>query len=434
MSRCNVSTPRRPARTVTTQTAADRFEFTGLNPATYTITVQGAQIRPVTIQYTVPLSNNPPQPLDVPVTLIQNTISGSVLGLQGNTTIPTGLNGIPVELGTLDPTDGHFVISKNVTGGDLITTTAINSANVNGSFVFTNAPDGTYVARINLAASGNNLNYSAVDPAAAGVTPQSITVVGGQSGQFSPVTLQRASHNVTLNIATTAAGDDVSGAAATLTNFHDSSWTFSATGAYNSTTKINSWTFDAVPADSHNWKLSVTLPTGHLGTIVPGGASAGPALTCTVATSVTAQGSCVSPAATPVVVPGPGGDISLDYTLDEFQVQLEGEAHHLLTDPNVIPPSPSIVLNDGTDDVYSNNAFPFAAVADRSNRHILGSPPAKPTRSLSAPSAGTTALPANWQLTPNSFCSGSPPAGTSSSLNQGAPFTLKVAGHPATTQ
>jgi hypothetical protein len=67
-------------------TTPHRYAFTNLNPATYVVTISGEGLTQTSTQYTVPLATT--QPLDVPVAVVQNTVSGSVNGPMARTPPP----------------------------------------------------------------------------------------------------------------------------------------------------------------------------------------------------------------------------------------------------------------------------------------------------------------------------------------------------------
>ncbi len=369
---------------VFSQSTADtdrRYDFPSLNPATYLITISGDGLTQTNTLYTVPLGISPAT-LNVPVALTRNTISGAVNGPVGRAAAPTPLDDVSVELGHLD--GSTFVVDQDTDGNDLVTKTAAN-AGVHGTFVFSNVPNGSYVARFNHGAGTPVVNgYGET------ITTGFVSVANGQAASFPDTSLPRITHNVELSVTTTADGDDVAASALTLTSTTDSSWTFTAspatstprTGANHGV--VDKWTVPAVPFG--DWRVSMTLPTGHLGVL----SGSNPSLTCTV-TDVNTATPCVG---SPLTVPGngsPSTPVTTGYTLDEYRVGLSVVAHKLGTDPNAsVPTGVHLSVLDGARTVYSQDAFTVSAAA-----------PATPTdafwgRNNRTYATATTGFPANW--------------------------------------
>ncbi|MEO6885187.1 MAG: hypothetical protein ABI232_02720, partial [Jatrophihabitantaceae bacterium] len=364
---------RTDTREQTTLTTADatskRYIFTNLIPATYSVAITGAGLLQTTSQITVLAGST--INYDIPVGIVQNTVSGQVTGpALGKSATVGPLNGVPVALGHLDTrtTPATFVIDKGTDGQDLITSTATNGAGIVGAFSFTTVNNGTYVAQYNVGASGN--------PAKAGyqsqVSTSFVNVTSGQATAFPPAQLVRVTHNVTLTVSTTDDLDVVSGSTGVgLTSAGDSTWTMSPlpvssasiTGGGNKYT----WTFNGVP--SGNWLTSITLPSGHFGTLA--GLSGADSLTCAAGTESTPV-ACTSPGADSVQVSGSGSgaDVTEAYQLDEFQAGLSVLAHPLQADPSVTPPATvSFTVTDAAatpNTVFSSGSFTVSTTAPSS--------------------------------------------------------------------
>jgi hypothetical protein len=337
-----------------------RYVFANLNPATYVVTISGEGLTQTSTQYTVPLATT--KPLDVPVAVVQNTVSGIVNGPVGKNSTITAFNGVSVELGHLDSA-GRFVNDKGTDGNFLILPTAANAAGIPGSYTFNNVPNGSYVARYNAGTTTPSIPVK--DGYGSTVSSSFVSVTGSQSASFPTVTLDRITHSVSFVVSTTATADDVGGSTGvTLTSAADSTWTISPQPVTTTTQtppasgSIDTWVFNAVPFG--DWLLSLTLPTGHLGSLAAGTGT--PSVTCTPGTSTTVAVVCTSPAASPITVPGhgsPNTGVNASYTLNEYQVGLVVLAHNLGNDPNVTPPS-TVSLNvtdPASNVVYTNSTF-----------------------------------------------------------------------------
>ncbi|HEY7174968.1 MAG TPA: hypothetical protein VH442_08625, partial [Micromonosporaceae bacterium] len=228
-------------------------------------------------------------------------------------------------------------------------------------------------------------------------------------------------HNVSVSVTTSADGDDVAAATVSLTSTSDATWTLSPQPATSTPRAapnhgvVDTWQFLAVPFG--DWKLSITLPAGHLGVL----AGSNPTLTCTGG-GTAAQRVCTG---SPITVPGSGNPntpVTVGYTLDEFRVGLSVVAHKLTSDPNVVPPaSVHVSVADTGGTVYDNTTFTVSASA-----------PSPPTDSFwgragRSYTVTTTSGAANWTAA-NVTLTGAAPS-TPVALNEiGAAVTVTVTG------
>jgi hypothetical protein len=332
------------------------YVFDTLNPALYLITISGDGLRQTTTQYTVPLGSNPT--VAVPVARVQNSVFGTVQGPVGKSGNLTSLNDVPVELGHLDSSNA-FVPDDGTDGNPLVTKTA-NSAGLPGQFTFGNAPNGSYVARVNHATTGF--------PAKSGygelITSTVVSVSGGQGARFDTITVPRVTHDVKVMITTTDPADDVSRLTVALTSSSDATWQLtpqSPTSEASDTgpgTKYT-WVFNAVPFG--DWTASVTLPPTHFGTLAA--VSGAPAMTCSAGTA-TAPVACTSAALTVPGTGNPNKPVDAGYTIDEYRVGLTVVANRHSSDPHAVVPVTALkVTAPGGATVYQNDAFPVVDTA-----------------------------------------------------------------------
>ncbi len=138
-----------------------------------------------------------------------------------------------------------------------------------------------------------------------------------------------------------------------------------------------------------DWRVSVTLPVGHLGVL----SGTNPSLTCTV-TDVNTATACVGSALTVPGTGSPSTPVTTGYTLDEYRVGLSVVATKLASDPNVqVPGTVHLSVADGARTVYTQDAFTVSATA-----------PGTPTdrfwgRTNRTYDTSTTGFPANWNAT-----------------------------------
>ena len=351
---------------VTTTSAGPVYDFPGLIPATYVITISGDGLIQTTTQYTVPLNTSgaTTESVNVPVPLVQNSVTGSVLGTPlGKSGTPVAVNGVSVELGQMvtDPNTGlsSFQIAIGTDGADLVTQTARNAAGIDGSFAFLNVPNGTYIARYNNGYNKGSLNIPVKDGYLPQISSAFVTVQGGQSASFPTVTLVRVTHDVSLEITPSSSSDNISGAAnVQLVNSSDATWTQTPTGPTHTSGKYI-WTFPAVPSGS--WLINLTLPLGHLGTL-----TGNPAMTCSSSSPSTSPLVCTMSGAATLTVPGngnPNNAVTASYALNEYLAGVNVQDIPLTPppsgDPNVSPPS-SVglrVTDGGGTTVFSDAAI-----------------------------------------------------------------------------
>lgn len=329
------------------------YRFSNMLPNTYTVFVSDAsgsvQNTSLVAVVTIPAAAGTTQAVLVPVLLVHNSASGTVLGAQGKSGAFAALNGIPVSLGSGN-SPGSFTVATDTNGAPMTTTTQ-TIAGLAGSFLFNTVPNGSYAVLINDPSSPQyDSDYQSV------ISPTLVSVSGGQSMTVPPVNLARATANVTVQVTTSDSTDDVSGLAFVLTSSQDSTWTFSSPqlAAHTAGTPW-SWTFNSVPSGS--WLISATLPVGHLGQLAASGSA--PAVTCTAGTSTTTAVTCNSGSATVRVR---SSSVSAGYTLAEGQVGLNVVATALTTDSQVTPPATvSLNVGAGASTVYTNSAFPVSS-------------------------------------------------------------------------
>ncbi|MDT4893880.1 MAG: large repetitive protein [Pseudonocardiales bacterium] len=401
-----------------------RYLFNSLNPATYIVTISGDGLTQTSTQYTVPLGT--PQPLDVPVPVVQNSVSGIVQGPVGKIGTPTAQNNVSIELGHMDAsTPAQFVTDRGTNGALLIATTATNAAGVAGAFTFSNVRNGTYIARYN---QGTTTPLIAkVDGFDSAISTSFVSVGAGQSASFPTVVLPRVTRPVELTVTPTASGDDVSGATnVTLKSAADSSWVLSplpvaaAGGAYT-------WRFETVP--SGNWLISYTLPLRHLGALTP--TTTAPVLGCSPNPTVTTVVACTATSANPLTVPGTATSstvVPAAYSLNEFSVGLTVLAHRLAADPNAAIPTTSLIVTTATNppttpptstSVYTDSGFT-----------VVTATPSTPTDSFWGRTGATYAASAttgvtNWTVTNRSLTAASP--STPLDITEvGAPVSVKL--------
>ncbi|MDT4914095.1 MAG: hypothetical protein QOC66_3223, partial [Pseudonocardiales bacterium] len=392
-----------------TATTADattsRYVFTDLIPATYSVTVTGAGLLQTTNQITVLPGSN--ASYDLPVGIVQNSVSGLVNGpAPGKTATVGALNGVPVELGHLDTstTPPTFVTDKGTDGNDLVTSTATNAAGVAGAFSFTTVKNGTYVARYNADLTG----HPAKDGYLSVISTSFVNVSSGQATSFPTMQLIRATHSVTLTVSTTDTGDNISGASGVrLVSADDSTFTITPQPVTSAAvpgggTKYT-WAFNAVP--SGDWLASITLPAGHFGALAEGSGSE--PLTCTAGTKTVAV-ACTSAAASPVTVSGKpnGHDITEAYTLDEFLASLSVVANPLGSDPDVTPPA-TVNFTVVDDEATPNTVFADSSFA------VSAATPTPPTATFwgatgTTYTASATSAVANWSAAGQTYTSGNP--------------------------
>jgi hypothetical protein len=400
---------RTDTRQVFTKTTADpttsRYTFTNMSPATYSVTVTGAGLLQSTNQITVlPGSSTN---YDLPVGIVQNTVSGLVTGpALGKAATVGALNGVPVELGHLDTstTPATFVRDKGTDANDLVTSTTANAAGVAGAFSFTNVKNGSYVARYNFDSPGHPAKngYESV------VSTSFVNVTSGQATSFPTAQLVRVTQKVTLTVTTTDSADIVSSSTGVqLAAPDDAAYTLApqpvTTTAVSGGGTRFTWVFNAVP--SGDWLTSITLPGNHFGTLVAQSGSDG--LSCSAGTKTTPV-RCTSGSGSPVTVSGGPSetDVTEAYTLDEFLAGLSVVAHPLGNDDQVIPPTTvSFTVKDDAstpNTVFSDSSFPVSASA-------LTPPTATfwgATGSTYTGSATTTA--ANWSPAGQTYSSTNP--------------------------
>lgn len=335
----------------TTEDSDHRYVFPPLSPANYQVAVSGPGFNPASASYDLPRGVG--GYIDVPVQEITNSISGQVLGLVGNSTAPTGLNGVPVQLGHLE--GGVFVVDQETGGAnapDLAKVTG-DAAGSPGNFSFQNVPNGSYLIRYNYAHGSDDpkTGYLHQD------TSTAITVVNGQNVTLSPqTTLTRVTHNVVLTITTSVASDDVTGATPTLTSSDFDDWTLTPQ-APTRDDAVHTWKFLNVPFGQ--WGLDVTLPDGHFGALTGGT----PDPDCTVG-STAAPVKCSDD----LTVPGTGSaDVGVDYSLNEhsvgFSVVAEKMADDSTANANLTRPSTvGLTLKDpAANTVFTQSDFPVSA-------------------------------------------------------------------------
>ncbi|MDT4929507.1 MAG: Carboxypeptidase regulatory-like domain, partial [Pseudonocardiales bacterium] len=386
----------------TADTTTSRYVFANIIPATYSVTVTGAGLLQTTNQITVLPGSS--ANYDLPVGIVQNTVSGQVTGPAKTKTATVGaLNDVPVELGHLDPatTPATFVVDKGTDGNNLVTSTAPNPAGVAGAFSFTTVKNGTYVARYNVGSAG----HPAKDGYESVVSTSFVNVTSGQATSFPTMQLVRITHNVTLSVSTTVTADNVSGATnVQLVSPDDPTFTIVAQPVTSSPitgggTKY-SWAFNSVA--SGDWLTSITLPDGHFGSLVA--KSGSDSLGCSTGTNITPV-TCTSPPGSPVTVSGgPSGPVVTEaYTLDEFQAGLSVVAHPLANDPGVTLPTVDLtVRNPAGDTVFKDSSFTATAAAPTPRAATFWGA----TGTTYTASATTTA--ANWSPTAQTYTSTNP--------------------------
>lgn len=315
-----------------------------LIPATYRVTVSGdnsslgSSILPTVASITVPLSDiGTTDQADIPVTIVQNTVTGTVTGLSGKSGTAK-LAGVQAELGTLDE-GGVFTASVAANGNDLVVT----SAPTTGAILFTGIPNGTYVARINYLSPING--YGAV-------TTASVTVGYGQTAPLPAISLPRVTRAVTVQVTTSDPTNLLSGVGVSVTSASDSTWSFAApTPTHTAGSKVWTWSVGQVPFG--DWTLKIPLPAGHYGAVTPSNTSGGPAMTCGTTSPIT----CTSGT---VAVSGDASSssaVALNYDLDEYQPSVAVTAAALALD--TAPTTVTVKVGS----FYTDPSFPVSTGA-----------------------------------------------------------------------
>lgn len=220
------------------------YVFTGNDPGTYTVAINGGGFAPLTVNIT--LAAGEPTILSLPIAVRSNTITGTVSG-QAGAAAPVALDGATVQL----KDSGGTVLKQTTTSA--------------GAFTLTGIADGSY-----------SLAFAA---AGYGSTTRSVTLSGGQL-YSADIVLYTVSRQVTVTV-TSPEGFDLTGALVSLVpNPPSGGLALAAQPAVRTGTTTFATTFNQVPPGA--WTATVSGPAGHVGTYTAAVAATGTAVTVTV--------------------------------------------------------------------------------------------------------------------------------------------------------
>jgi hypothetical protein len=260
----------------TWDSATNTFLAVGIVPTTYNVVITGdsSAVGSTVLQtfgtLVVPLSDNGTVPdAALPVTLIQNSVTGKITGQQGKSGDP-GLANVVVELGTVS--GGTFTLGTNAAGHDTTATT-----DSNGNFTIAGLANGTYQLRINEPDDSSKVvdGYAGQLPATPVVVQYGTVQYGTSVGSVGTIDLTRATQTLSYVVKAKQKADNLSTSTVTLT-YHPSasqasdpnfqSWSPTPAVSYSSSTGNTTWTWNSLPFGC--WTLSsLGLPTDHYGTI-----------------------------------------------------------------------------------------------------------------------------------------------------------------------
>ena len=254
------------------------FVAANIVPTTYNVVISGdSSATGSTILQTfgtivVPLSNSGTVPdASVPVTLIQNNVTGTITGDQAQTT-GQGLANVWVDLGTVS--GGTFTTATNAAGS--ATSVQTDSS---GNFTIAGIPNGTYQLRINEPDSPNQpVDGYVGEVVSTPVVVQYGTVQFGSSvGTVGTIDLTRQTQNVFYALTPSqGSSDDISGFTAPVLTSADPahpSWKYTSPSQVSAsldpdlTTAAGQvvWEWTGIPFGC--WTISTTLAADHHGTL-----------------------------------------------------------------------------------------------------------------------------------------------------------------------
>lgn len=206
-----------------------KYDFTGIDPGTYTLSITGGGFAPLTVNITVAAGE--PTILSLPIAARTNTITGTVSG-QAGAAAAQPLDGATVEL--REPGAGGALVKQ--------TTTAA------GAFTLTDIADGSY-----------SLVFTATGY---GSSTRSVTLSGGQLSTVD-VVLYTVARQVTVTLTSTQ-GFDLTGALVELVPDPAGGLSLAAQPAVRTGPSTFATTFNQVPPGA--WTATASGPAGHVGT------------------------------------------------------------------------------------------------------------------------------------------------------------------------
>jgi hypothetical protein len=325
-------------------TNGNRYVFAGLIPSTYSLQVTGSNFGTVNLQVTL-LVGVPTQNIYIRTDVRNNTVAGSVTGVQGANPAAQALNGVSVQLGK--KSGNTFTVSAGADGHNLSTTTgsAGDPGNADGYFSFSAVPDGSYV--VQFTRDGYQLDDT-----------HSVTVQGGQIAPALNVNLARVLHNVTVNV-TSVNGFSIANAVVHLDPV-DPNPTVGTQPLVSGSGPPNLFTAPFLQVPSGVWSVWIALPTNHFGQVLSSGGTP-----VTVTQSAPFQ----------ITVSGAqsGSDTTAAFTVTEGQLRLKALATPLGTD--TVPFSGvHFTVSSGATAIYDEPSFTVATASSSSTTDIWVTP------------------------------------------------------------